>query len=64
MNVQVKMQCHDRGNLLADLWTGMQTLVQTALAGATAARVKLASCAASAEALRVAMPVLLSAHSK
>lgn len=64
MDVQVKLQCHDRGNLLADLWTGMQTLVHLSVADAKAARIELASCAASTEALQAAMPVLLSAHSK
>ena len=62
--MQVRLQCQDRGNLMADLWSGMQLLVQSTLGDSEAARLKLASCAASEQALQAAMPLLLQEHSR
>lgn len=62
--MQVRVQCQDRGSLLADLWAAMQMLVQASLADSKAAQVKSASCTASNGALQAAMPLLLAQHNR
>lgn len=56
--VQVTLQCQERGQLMAELWQSLQTLVSATLAACEAARLGLASDRARSEALQAAMPLV------